>query len=109
MDPFAFLLLGLATWRVSFMLVGEDGPGLAFFRLREWTGIKHDEKRHIYMVPERFLPMLLSCVWCTSVWVSAFWVIFWLALPDVAILAAAWFALSTMAIGAHKLLGAPMV
>jgi hypothetical protein len=39
------LALGLATWRVSFFLVKEDGPGLIARRIREWTGIEHDDGR----------------------------------------------------------------
>lgn len=109
MDLTALFLLGLATWRLSYMLVHEDGPGLVFFRLRRRIGIGHDENRHAWMVPERFLPMLLSCIWCTSVWVSAGWVLLYILLPAVALPLAAVFAVSSIAIGAHKFLGAPMV
>ena len=35
---FRFLLAGLATWRLAFMLVREDGPGEIFARLRNRLG-----------------------------------------------------------------------
>jgi hypothetical protein len=104
MTPFEFLLFALATWRVAYMLVGEDGPWLIFRRLRESTGITHDQDGAVLIVPERTLPMLLSCVWCTSVWVSAGWTILWLLLPTPAVLLATWLALSTLAIGVSRLL-----
>src|SRR5512146_2920944 len=109
MDLIALLLLGLATWRLSHMLVGEDGPWFAFYRLRRWAGIEHDEDRHVFKVPERFLPMVLSCVWCASVWVSAGWVVFWLLAPAVALPVAAWFAVSAVASGVNGLLSRQMV
>lgn len=104
MDPFGFLLLGFATWRLSTMIVREDGPGNIFFHLREWAGITHDGDRHVLTVPDRFLPNLLSCVWCTSVWVASGWVFLWLLLPKVAIILAAVFALSAMAITLDRFL-----
>lgn len=102
MDPFAFLLLGAATWRLSVMVVREDGPLNSFFRLRSWAGITHDEDRHILIVPDRFLPSLLSCVWCSSVWIAAGWTILWILLPSVALLLATVFALSATAIVADR-------
>jgi hypothetical protein len=52
------LLLSLATWRISSLLVCEDGPGDAFKRLRA------------AVCRSPFLSGLLSCVWCCSVWVG---------------------------------------
>jgi hypothetical protein len=62
------LALGLATWRVSFFLVKEDGPGLIARRIREWTGIEHDTDGNVVSYND-YTP--LSCVFCTSIWVAA--------------------------------------
>lgn len=53
MDFFNFLLLSLATWRITYLLVDEEGPRKILLRMRSilenYTGV-------------------LGCVWCTSVW-----------------------------------------
>ena len=56
---FDVLVLGLATWRISHMLVWEDGPFKIFIRMQSW------------MERNDFLIDLFSCVWCLSVWVGA--------------------------------------
>ncbi len=54
---FRFLLAALATWRLSFMLVREAGPGNVWVSMRTWAG-------------SGFLGRLLKCVKCVSVWVA---------------------------------------
>lgn len=54
---FEFVLLSLASWRLTKMLTQEEGPYMIFRRFRE------------YMLKfENWNP--LSCFWCASVWVS---------------------------------------
>ena len=54
MQPFDFILIALATWRLSHMVTGEAGPYRAFERLRT-----------------RYpLGGLTSCIYCLSVWVG---------------------------------------
>jgi hypothetical protein len=78
---FRFVLASLAVWRISFLLVREDGPGKVLMRLRK-------------RVEKCFLGELLKCVKCTGVWVSLpfaiyvggdFWqiVVVWLAIAGV--------------------------
>lgn len=92
MMPVNLIILALATWRVSSLLVNEAGPWDAFRRIRELAGIEHDEEGKIYLVPERFFAQVLSCVWCASLWVGGGWTLVgflaptmtqWLALPFV--------------------------
>ncbi len=53
------LVIGtLATWRVSHLLVDEDGPGHALTRLRQAAAATP-------------LVGLLDCFGCTSIWVGA--------------------------------------
>lgn len=75
------LLAALATWRLSSLLVYEEGPLETFNHIRDLPPLRK----------------LLACFWCTSVWVAASlaglivhswteWFITWLALSAVAVL-----------------------
>lgn len=57
----------LAVWRISNMLVEEDGPGRVFHILRELSGIEYDQDDQIVAFND-YTP--LTCVYCTSVWVA---------------------------------------
>jgi hypothetical protein len=85
---FRFLIAALASWRVAFLLVREDGPGGVFAALRRKSG-------------KGFLGKLLSCVKCTGTWIAvpfAFFVngnwiellVVWLALAGVTALIDEW-------------------
>ena len=84
-----YLVLALATWRISSLLVNEDGPYKLCKSVREWL--------------QRIISAeLFSCLWCASIWTAtaltiAYWyapgLTTWLALP---------FALSTLAIAVDK-------
>ena len=59
-----FLVAALATWRLSSLLVAEDGPGRVFGRLRDFVGVEDGAQ-------PGFWRDLLGCIWCVSVWVGA--------------------------------------
>lgn len=80
------------------MLVAEQGPGNIFLRLRALTGIIHDDAKQVAVVPDGFLPGIFSCVWCCSVWVGAFWMLFDLLSPFWSLRLATAFAFSAAAI-----------
>ncbi len=89
MTPFIFLLLSLATWRLSYMFVKEAGPLDVFKRIRRvfyageydpsdpqfdafsaedmewWTG-------HEIYPTQGLIGGILSCIYCCSVWVGMF-------------------------------------
>jgi hypothetical protein len=78
---FRFLIAALATWRISFLLTREDGPGGIFASLREKS-------------KATFSGRFFECLKCTGMWVSiplAFFVkgswlelvVIWLALAGV--------------------------
>lgn len=71
------LLFGLATWRLTSLLVRERGPWNVFVRLRARAGISHDELGQPLEVPDNVLAGILSCTWCCSVWVAIPWAIFY--------------------------------
>jgi hypothetical protein len=79
-----FVIAALATWRVTHLIVYEDGPWEAIARLRKLAG-------------SRFFGKLMDCFYCLSLWVSAAatftltfrlkeWIMFWLALSGAACL-----------------------
>lgn len=119
------LVYGLATWRLTSLVVNEEGLFSIFVRLRILAGMRyyslaegdflerkevlkrHDisSDEHIEVLPMTTLARLLSCVWCASVWVSGLFVAVELlnqqpALQPGTIFSAfvLWLALSTIAI-----------
>ena len=82
MDNFLEIIwFGLATWRISSLRVHEAGPWNIFRRLRERAGIVHDEQGEPLVIPDGFFAGVLSCVWCSSIWVAAGLMLAWLLLP----------------------------
>jgi len=62
------LTLGLATWRISSLLVEEDGPFDFFAKMRRKIGITYNE--YSQKVGSNVLAEMLTCMWCTSFWVA---------------------------------------
>ncbi len=98
MDFLSFIMIGLAVWRVSSLFVREDGPGRVFVRLRESVGIEHDDDGSVFMVPDRFLAGILSCVWCCSIWVAFGFIILFFVSPIFCFYVSLGFSLSAVAI-----------
>ncbi len=69
-----------------------------FEKLRELSGISHDQDGNVQTIPTKFFAELLSCVWCNSLWAGTFWTLMLILLPKLAPLFALPFALSTLAI-----------
>lgn len=111
MDWFSFVIIALATWRISSMLVDEDGPFDVFGRIRRSVGIKtHLEETEVPKqwkvvkdTPDNFFAEVLSCMWCCSLYVGAFWALLLFLLPP-SLWFAIPFALSTCAIFMEKAL-----
>jgi len=95
-----FIVLALATWRISSLLVDEVGPFRIFIRLRQLVGITHDMDDNVAIIPDGFLPEVLSCIWCCSIWTGLFWTVMYL-LCDYSFYLALPFALSAVAIKFH--------
>ncbi len=84
MTVFEFVLATLAVWRVTHLVVAEDGPFNLIARLRRAAG-------------SGFWGTLLDCFYCLSLWIAipfAIWlgsswgkrILFWLAISGAAIL-----------------------
>lgn len=59
------IVLMLAVWRVSYLLVYEDAPFKIMARLRAYT----------------MLGGLLTCIYCVSIWVAVAVLIAWVYVP----------------------------
>lgn len=101
MGTFEFVVFGLATWRLSSLLVDERGPWDLFLRFRKLVGIEHDDDGKATIIPDGFFPGVLSCVWCASMWVGMFWTC--VSLWDHGYFVAIPFALSAISIFFNKI------
>lgn len=86
-------MLGLATWRLSILLIQDDGPFLVFSRLRRAVGA--DRPGEV-----TGLAFVFTCIYCMSVWVGiALWLAFVRDGNPVLYIAS----YSALAVGFHKL------
>lgn len=82
MNAFEFILIALAVYRLSYMLVIESGPLAIFVHLRNLLGATDTEcARQRYNAP--YITNVLCCLLCTSVWVSALMLGVWELAPIV--------------------------
>jgi hypothetical protein len=91
-----FLLIGLATWNLSSLLVQENGPFAIFSRLRHALGVRYTPDQIVYAANP--IAELFTCVWCMSRWIALLLVLLVLLLPNVMMWALMILAASTVAI-----------
>ena len=63
-----FVILALATYRLSLLLAAEDGPLYVLARLRYMVGVRADEYGNLY--GDNNFAEGLICQWCNSVWLG---------------------------------------
>lgn len=95
-----FAILGLACWRLSSLLVDEDGPWDMFARLRYKLGVRYDERSVAF--GSTMLSNLLLCIWCSSVWVAGSIFLAYLIFPQATLCLMTPLALSALAILVSK-------
>jgi len=96
-----YLILGLATWRISNLLVNEDGPWEVFTKLRDILGVRFDEHSKAYGT--NVISRMLACIWCLTPWLGLLVTLgYWLH-PVAATWVAMPFALSTIAIVVERM------
>lgn len=78
-----YLIMALATWRISAMLSYEDGPGFIFKKLRQALGFLYYDNDDTVVEPDTFLGSLFGCVWCLTVWIGIVIWISYILWPDV--------------------------
>lgn len=93
------ILLGLATWRVTSLLVWEDGPFEVFARLRYRLGVRYDE--HSVAYGTNWFAKGVICPACASVWFGILWGVAYL-LWHPAVFFALPLALSAMSIALER-------
>jgi hypothetical protein len=74
------LVLVLATWRLTSLLVWEDGPFEALARLRRVLGVRYDEANRPY--GGNWFARGLVCPACASVWFGLAWGVAYGLWPD---------------------------
>jgi len=96
-----FIILALATFRISSLLAYEEGPYGIFSQIRYLAGVRYN------VISEPEYPTELSkgivCGWCNSVWVGIGFAILYLITKPVAVGIAFPFALSAVAILLHTI------
>lgn len=97
-----FLILALATWRLSSLLTDEAGPLDVFVHLRRLVGVRYNDAGEAY--GSNGLARGVTCVWCVSVWVGAAWAVVYYVAPGLAFYLALPFALSAGAILINEVL-----
>ncbi len=94
--PLELVAAAFATWRITALLVFDNGPFGIFLRLRERLGIVHDDNGDPSSWPDGGLGRLFTCVWCLSFWTAlAVCGILWVQ-PYVVMFLALWGAVSFM-------------
>jgi hypothetical protein len=89
-----FLILALATYRISSLIANEDGPAGFFERGRLLIGVERDQAGTPYGT-NNFATGLV-CQWCNSVWIGVILAICYMWLKQVTVLVCLPLALSTV-------------
>lgn len=76
-----YLILALATWRISSLIVNEDGPGDIFTRLRVLAGVRYDGET-FQQTADNVIAGAFMCIWCMSIWVGLILMIAYSLLPQ---------------------------
>lgn len=95
-DPLTLLILAVAIWYWTILLVEEDGPKNIFLKLRTWAGIAFEFDGG--WSSDRFLGRVLLCKLCTSFWLSVVAYILWLLVGNEIVYLAAPFTLAGVAL-----------
>lgn len=91
-----FVLLGLGVWRLTSLLVEEDGPWDIFARLRHRVGVRYNENSKPF--GKNVVAEGLTCMWCASIWIGAVFSLLYLLTPRTTLCLALPLALSAVAI-----------
>jgi hypothetical protein len=76
-----FLILALATFRISSLIADEDGPLGLFEWTRSKMGVRRDEKGENYGTNN--FAVGLVCQWCNSLWIGIVLAILYMWLKEM--------------------------
>lgn len=95
------IFLSLACWRISRLITSETGPARLLERMREWAGVRvevfEDGSEEVIVSPGS-LGELVTCMWCTSIWVGAAATTLYALSPRTAVVVAMPFVLSAVTV-----------
>lgn len=99
----SILVLVLACWRLTSLLVQENGPFKMFAKFRHLIGVRYIQGSTT-PYGTNVIAELLSCAWCCSIWFGATLTIAYFIKPELTVLASLPFALSAGAIIIERIL-----
>ena len=99
----SLLILVLACWRLTSLLVRESGPFEMFAKFRHLIGVRTVEGSST-PYGTNIIAETLSCDWCCSMWIGIALGIVYVIEPELTILASLPFALSAGAIIVERIL-----
>ncbi len=90
MDFFLLCMLGLASFRLTRLIVFDTITARLRTIFLEEVTENEPEGEVVYLVPRgngvrKFIGELVSCYWCTGIWVSGFLVAFYALFPIISI------------------------
>jgi len=68
MSPETFVILALATYRLSLLISKEPGPFDILGKFRTWAGVEYDQYSHPQATGQ--LSEAIMCPYCLSVWIG---------------------------------------
>ena len=74
-----FVILALATWRITSLLVDEAGPKELFESIRSKLGVRFNEQNERYA--DNLIGEYLNCVWCMSYIIGGIVVLVYIFVP----------------------------
>lgn len=98
------VICSLALWRISSLFSREAGPLDVFYHIREKVGIHHDDNGNVLEVEDKWLPRLMSCVWCLSMFLALFYAPLVWFFPTIVVPISIPFAISAVAIGFEEMI-----
>lgn len=98
-DLWAFILIGMATWRIANMLSDTDqsGPWQILDKFRKRVGLQYNQYSEPYAKPGSLADMI-TCVYCNSIWIAIGFYILWNVNQTLTIIVSTPLALSAVAI-----------
>ncbi len=107
MEVLDIVILMLATWRLSSLLVDpeDDGPWEMFGKFRHLLGVRHDDETGLFY-GTNVVAQALMCVFCTSIYVGTVITVFYIFIPVITVMVSLPFALSAGAIVLERIINA---
>lgn len=94
----ALVVLSLAVWRISHLLMVESGPFRIFVHLRKLMGIEHDADDEPNLWPNTYFGQMFECPYCLTMNLAIVFGLLWIFFPTITLYIALPFAISTMAL-----------